>query len=118
MTTMQFRHVIAREFKAMTFALKALSRPAQACEAPLRLKYEPDYDLLSAWLGTPQVADSVEVEPGLLVRISRETGKVVGLEIVDVAARFDVDPSRVREESFVQGLLRNYASKALAAYAG
>lgn len=79
----------------------------------LTLKYEAEYDLLSVWVGAPQVADSVEVEPGLCVRVSRADHKVVGLEVVDAAARFNKDASVVRSQAFAQKLLNDYGRLAL-----
>ncbi|HWW87261.1 MAG TPA: DUF2283 domain-containing protein [Vicinamibacterales bacterium] len=79
----------------------------------LRLKYEPEYDLLSVWLGAPQVADNVEVEPGISVRISRDQHQVVGVEIVDAAARLHRDASSLTNQAYVRGLLDKYGPLAL-----
>ena len=78
----------------------------------LQLKYEQEYDLLSVWVGGPQVADSVEVEPGLCVRFSRDDHRVVGLEIVDAAARFHTNASVLRTQAFAQSLLERYGHAA------
>jgi uncharacterized protein YuzE len=38
------------------------------------------------WVGAPVVADSVEVEPGVCVRVS-DDGRIIGVEVVDAGAR-------------------------------
>ena len=45
-------------------------------------------DLLFAWIGEPQAARNVEVEDGIYVRVNPETREVVGIEVIDCAARF------------------------------
>lgn len=57
----------------------------------VRLKYEPEYDLLSIWLGAPQPVDQVEVEPGVYVRVSRASHAPVGLEVIEALARLQTD---------------------------
>lgn len=80
----------------------------------LRLKYEPEYDLLSAWIGAPRVADVVEVEPGFCIRISRDTHQVIGLEVMGAAARFKKNASAIQNHTFVRSLLERYGRAALA----
>jgi hypothetical protein len=42
---------------------------AHARQDAVTVKYEPDYDLLSVWLGQPQVADQVAIlDRGRIVR--------------------------------------------------
>ena len=47
-----------------------------------RCDYQPDVDLLYAWVGEPVVAENVEVEPGIYVRVSPTSRQVVGIEAV------------------------------------
>jgi hypothetical protein len=79
-----------------------------AGDSGIRLRYEAEYDHLSVWVGEPTIADNVEVEPGLCVRVSRMDHSVVGLEVIDAAYRFHKDPETLRNPSFVLGLLRQY----------
>jgi uncharacterized protein YuzE len=78
----------------------------------LHLKYEPDYDLLSVWIGTPTVADTVEVEPGISVRVAN-SGEVIGIEVVDAAARLQKDPATLENPKFARAILRKYGTVAL-----
>lgn len=79
----------------------------------LRLKYEPDFDLLSVWVGQPQIVDNIEVEPGICVRVSRDHQRVVGVEIVDAAARLEKDATAFKSQSYAQRLLNKYGQMAL-----
>jgi hypothetical protein len=94
-----------------------LSAKPSSSDTPVRLKYEPQYDLLSAWIGAPQEADNVEIEPGLVIRISRASGRVVGLEVADVSARFSKDRATVQSPAFVRSLLDRYSKAALEVHA-
>lgn len=78
----------------------------------LRLKYEPEHDLLSIWVGKPQLGDTVEVEPGVCVRLS-PSGSVIGVEVVDAAARLDEDPATLLNPTFAQRLVDRYGRLAL-----
>ncbi|CAN5426012.1 hypothetical protein BH23ACI1_BH23ACI1_27500 [soil metagenome] len=71
----------------------------------LSLNYEPEHDLLSVWVGTSVLADSVEVEPGVCVRVSND-GTVVGLQVVDAAARLHKDARTLESPTYARQLLR------------
>ena len=81
----------------------------------LRLKYEREYDLLSVWIGAPRPVETVEVETGVCVRVDAK-GQVVGLEVVDAAARLGKDPSVFENAAFVRGLMDRYGRTALSAF--
>ena len=81
-------------------------------EDRLHIKYEPEHDLLSVWLDDFARADAVEVEPGVCVRVSDE-GAVIGLEIVDAAARLQKDAQTLESRPYAVELLRKYGRKAL-----
>ena len=86
----------------------------QPQDGGIRLKYEPEYDLLSVWLGSPEPADNVEVEPGFCIRVSRSSHRVVGLEVVSAAARFQKDKRVVGTPAFARSLIERYGPMALA----
>lgn len=77
------------------------------------LKYEPHADLMFAWIGQPRRAQNVEVEPGVYVRVLPDERRVIGIEILDCAARFHRSPTAINED-FAQELLREYTPLALA----
>jgi uncharacterized protein YuzE len=81
-------------------------------EDHLNLRYEADHDLLSVWLGGPALAESVEVEPGVCVRVSDE-GQVIGLEVIDAAARLHKDARTLESRSFAKALMVKYGRLAL-----
>jgi uncharacterized protein YuzE len=74
--------------------------------------YQPDVDLLFAWIGEPQAAENIEVEEGIYVRINPDTRTVVGIEVLDCAARFQQDPEAVNMQ-FAQRLIEQYRHTAL-----
>jgi uncharacterized protein YuzE len=78
----------------------------------LRLKYEREHDLLSVWVGAPQLSDTVEVEPGVCVRVS-PSWEVIGVEVVDAAARLNQDAATLQDPAFAQKLLDRYGRAAL-----
>jgi hypothetical protein len=80
-------------------------------DAGLRLKYEREYDLLSVWLGNPRDVDTVEVEPGVCVRVAG--GEVVGVEVVDAAARLHKEPGVLETPAYARVLLEQYGRIAL-----
>lgn len=80
--------------------------------APLRLKYEPQYDLLSVWLNGPEPVDNIEVEPGVCLRVSRAHGGVIGLEMIEAAARLHKHPNVFKSASFAKNLIARYVRKA------
>lgn len=53
----------------------------------LHMEYDPETDLLLARLGAPAEADTVEIDGDVAVRVSRETGQPISIEVVDCAAR-------------------------------
>ena len=85
-------------------------------DGAIRLSYEREYDHLSVWIGGPTVADNVEVEPGLCVRVSRADRSVVGLEVIDAAYRFHKDPSILETPAFALTLLQQYGPRAVNPY--
>lgn len=81
----------------------------------IQCDYQPDVDLLFAWIGEPQAARNVEVEDGIYVRVNPETREVVGIEVVDCAARFHQDPAAV-DMRFAERLLEQYRQAAIDAF--
>jgi hypothetical protein len=81
-------------------------------DSAVRLKYEPQYDLLSVWLGAPQPVDQVEVEPGVYVRFSRADHQPVGIEVLEAVARLHTDPETIRSHGFAKTLVQKYAQRA------
>lgn len=90
-------------------AIRRLFGRADAKAGDLHFDYQPAVDLLYAWTGEPQVAENVEVEPGVYVRVVSGQG-VVGIEILDCASRFNVTPAAIDQE-FAQQKLREYAER-------
>ncbi len=79
----------------------------------LRVDYEPDSDILFASIGAPVPATSIEVETGVLIRISPEKDKVVGIEILDYCSHdFHVAQQKI-DQAFVSGLIERFSPAAL-----
>ena len=78
----------------------------------LRFDYQPDTDLLFAWIGQPQPAENVEVEPGIYVRVIPATKEIVGIEVIDCAARFQRDPANI-DGAFAKLLIDAFTKSAL-----
>ena len=78
----------------------------------VRYDYQPDVDLLFAWIGEPQAAENVEVEPGIYVRVIPATKQVVGIEVVDCAGRFQAEASTI-DAKFAEALIRRFTKPAL-----
>ncbi|MDO8681844.1 MAG: hypothetical protein Q7R30_25320 [Acidobacteriota bacterium] len=77
----------------------------------LHAEYDPKADLLLARFGAPAEADTVVIEGDVAVRLSRETGQPIGIEVVDCAAKFRKDPSAITA-AFARELLASYGHKA------
>jgi hypothetical protein len=77
----------------------------------IQCDYQPDVDLLFAWVGDPQPAENIEVEPGVYVRVLPSTGQVVGIEVLDCAERFDREPSSI-DIGFAEMLLAKFTAPA------
>jgi len=56
------------------------------------------------------------VEPGIFVRVSPATRSVVGIEVLDCAARFHLDPKTV-DVRFAESLIERYRAAALEEFA-
>ncbi len=76
----------------------------------LNFQYDQKTDLLFARFGSPRDADNVVIEPGVVVRISRETKQPIAIEIVDCAERFHKQPSAVTP-AFARELLARYGDQ-------
>jgi uncharacterized protein YuzE len=77
----------------------------------LHTEYDSDADLLLARFGAPAEADTVVIDGDIAVRVSRETGQPVGIEVVDCAAKFRKDPSAITA-AFARELLARYGHQA------
>ena len=82
-----------------------------ARRSELYTNYDSDADFLLARFGTPTEADTVVADGDVAVRLSRETGEPVGIEVVDCAAKFQMDPSTITA-AFARELLARYGWKA------
>ena len=78
----------------------------------LKFDYQPDTDLLFAWIGQPQSAENIEVEPGIYVRVIPATKQIVGIEVIDCAQRFQRDPSSI-DAVFAKALIDAFTKSAL-----
>lgn len=81
----------------------------------LKCDYQPEVDLLFAWIGDPEPAENIEVEPGVYVRIAPSTGTVVGIEVLDCAERFGREPASI-DTGFAETLLARFTEPALAQF--
>jgi uncharacterized protein YuzE len=79
----------------------------------LQTKYDVDADLLFARFGPATEADTIVVDGDVAVRLSRETGEPVGIEVVDCAAKFRKPPAAITA-AFARELLALYGQKAKA----
>jgi hypothetical protein len=79
----------------------------------VQVDYQADVDLLFAWIGHPEPARNVEVEPGVYVRVAPAGNRVLGIEILDCASRFHLDPASV-DQAFVEQKLQEFGARALA----
>lgn len=86
----------------------------QTCQQAvgLRFDYQPETDLLFAWIGQPQPAENVEVEPGIYVRVIPASKQVVGIEVLDCAERFQREPASI-DGAFAKALIDAYTVSAL-----
>ena len=89
-----------------------MGAPMDISEDRLNLRYEAEYDLLSVWLGGSALAESVEVEPGVCVRLA-DDGRVIGLEVVDAAARLHQDVHTLESRPYARALMAKYGRIAL-----
>jgi hypothetical protein len=96
----------------MTLVRRLFSKPEEAGGDGLQYDYQPDVDLLFAWLGEPQAARNVEVEPGIYVRVIPSGTRVVGIEILDCAGRFGIKANEINK-ALAEKLLHQYSPKAL-----
>src|SRR5689334_21296992 len=78
----------------------------------IKCDYQADVDLLYAWVGEPQAAENIEVEPGIYVRVVAATKQVVGIEVIDCAERFQLEPSSI-DAAFAEKLLARFTPLAL-----
>lgn len=86
-------------------------RSAPSGRNSLVYRYDATTDLLMARFGSPVDADSVEIEPGITVRLHRGTNDPVGIEIVDCASRFGRPPSAINA-AYARELLARYGVEA------
>lgn len=80
--------------------------------AEFRLKYEPEYDLLSVSIGSSPSVENVEVEDGIYVRVDRAHHAVLGIEVLEARARFHKSADEIRSVAFVNTLLSSYGPRA------
>jgi hypothetical protein len=73
----------------------------------VHLKYDPATDLLFAYVGDNEPSINVEVDPGVTVRISKTSGRAVGVEVPDCSALFHIKPAAITRQ-FARDLLARY----------
>lgn len=78
----------------------------------IHFDYQASVDLLYAWIGEPRAAENVEIESGIYVRIDPTTNRVIGIEVLDCAHRFQRDPSTINVE-FAKQLIEAFTRPAL-----
>ena len=83
----------------------------------LQWDYSCASDVLSAWIGTPQLCDDVAVNDHIVVRISRETHEPVGIA-VHAAARRSGQWTGALNGTFARALLEQHGPAALATWRG
>jgi hypothetical protein len=86
--------------------------PASLHTVGIHCDYQPDVDLLFAWIGEPQAAENIEVEPGIYIRVVPATKQIVGIEVIDCAERFQVDPASI-DARFAESLMARFTPAAL-----
>lgn len=74
----------------------------------LHVEYDHEADLLLARFGAPAEADTVVIDGDVAVRLSRETGQPIGIEVVDCAAKF----RKAVTPAFARELLAHYGHEA------
>lgn len=57
----------------------------------MRITYDPDHDVMYIKFLDEKIADSVEVEEGVIIDYS-ENGKIVGIEIINASTRVGSHP--------------------------
>jgi hypothetical protein len=62
-------------------------------ELELKMKYDPEGDVLYGSLGEPRAAISVETEKGIVYRLDPDTDEVVGFTVIDFSKRFLEHPN-------------------------
>lgn len=103
-----FARFVRQQICSVLHVFGAEPMQTQPSNRAVRLEYEPEYDLLYVWVGPSEPADTVEVEPGVCVRLSRQDHRVIGLEILSAARRFNKDQRTVQTPAFAQSLLDRY----------
>jgi len=78
----------------------------------VQVDYQADVDLLFAWIGQPEPARNVEVAPGIYVRVAPAGNRVLGIEILDCAERFELDPAAV-DMAFAEQKIKEFSAAAL-----
>jgi uncharacterized protein YhjY with autotransporter beta-barrel domain len=78
----------------------------------LQWDYSCSNDVLSAWLGKPQPCDDVAVDDDIVVRISRETSRPVGIDVLS-ASRRSGKWTGALNGGYARGLLEQYGPVAL-----
>jgi len=89
-----------------------MTQPVPRSPSDFRLKYEPEYDLLTVWLGKSAHAECVKVERGVYVTVDRSTNAVLGLEILEASARLGTSAENLRNPNFVATLVAKYGRAA------
>jgi hypothetical protein len=79
----------------------------------LQWDYSCSDDVLSAWIGKPEPCDDVSVDGNIVVRISRETHRPVGIDVRAASKRFGKWTGALNG-AYARSLLEQYGPAALA----
>ncbi len=83
--------------------------------AALQWDYSCAADLLTAWIGQPQSCDEIAVDDSIVIRISRETGQPVGIDVHSAFKRSGRWPGAL-DGAYARALLEQHGPAALATW--
>ena len=78
----------------------------------LQWDYSCSSDVLSAWIGNPQLCDKVAVDDDVVIHISRLTHQPVGIDVLSASERSGQWPGALNG-SFARALLEQHGPMAL-----
>jgi hypothetical protein len=78
----------------------------------LQWDYSCAGDVLSAWIGNPQLCDKVAVDDDVVIHISRQTHQPVGIDVLSASERSGQWPGALNG-SFARALLEQHGPTAL-----
>jgi hypothetical protein len=98
-------------------AVELLQRVFAPIDRPASDRLQWDYscatDVLSAWIGQPQPCDKIAVDDHVVIRISRQTHRVVGIDVFAASERSGKWPGALNG-AMARRLLEEHGPAALA----